>query len=149
MALLSIAETAEELGLGKRTVEQLLAEGRIVPVRIGARVLIEPDELARFVRAHRDAAKVVEPATSRQLIAIHARADAADRATGSRSGTAKTHVKEWASREYGRDIESLKELSYEEASGALDELARLLEEAQAAGHPHRGEPAAERGNQPS
>lgn len=124
MKLLSITEAAAELGIGKRTVEKLLHEARLRPVRIGRRVLLAPDELDRFVRVcTAPATTAAGPVSKGQTVALHARADQLDRLAGYPRGTSKTAIKEWAVEAFGRTIESTKDLTYDEASAALDELA--------------------------
>ena len=51
--LKSIEETAETLSLSPWTIRAYLRTGKIRPVRIGRRVLIEPDEIRRLIEEGR------------------------------------------------------------------------------------------------
>ncbi len=53
MPLLSMQEAAGELGISRVGVERLIRRGDLPVVRIGRRILIEPETLAAFVRARR------------------------------------------------------------------------------------------------
>jgi len=46
---LGVREAAAAVGLSHWTVRRFIAEGKIRPIRIGRRVLIEPAELERFI----------------------------------------------------------------------------------------------------
>ncbi len=46
-----LPEVCEELGIGRSTVYELIAEGVIRTVKIGRRTLVAHDELERFVEA--------------------------------------------------------------------------------------------------
>jgi excisionase family DNA binding protein len=48
-ALMSVEKAAETLGISPWTVRAYLREGKLQPVRIGRRVLLQPTELERFV----------------------------------------------------------------------------------------------------
>jgi excisionase family DNA binding protein len=48
--LLTIAEVAERLRIGKRTVERFVAEGEIASVKVGRRRFVAETELERYVR---------------------------------------------------------------------------------------------------
>ena len=48
-ALFSVAKAAEVLGISIWTVRSYLRKGKLIPVRIGRRVLLEEAELERFV----------------------------------------------------------------------------------------------------
>jgi excisionase family DNA binding protein len=52
--LKSIEEAAEIWGVSPWTVRAYVRQGKIRPVRIGRRVLIEPDEIRRIVDEGRD-----------------------------------------------------------------------------------------------
>lgn len=52
--LLSRREAAEHLGISLRTLDSLISERELVPVRIGSRVLFQPRELTRYADARRD-----------------------------------------------------------------------------------------------
>jgi excisionase family DNA binding protein len=58
VTLLTISEAATELRVSKRTVEQLTARGDLEVVRIGRRVLIRPEAIDAYVKAH------IEPAVT-------------------------------------------------------------------------------------
>jgi excisionase family DNA binding protein len=47
--LISIAEAAKALGIGRTTLYGLITGGRITPVRIGGRTLVPITEMQRFV----------------------------------------------------------------------------------------------------
>lgn len=49
--LLTLDEVADKLRVSRRTVERLIAAGRIRPTRIGARTLITERELEAYVAA--------------------------------------------------------------------------------------------------
>ena len=53
-SLKSIEEAAESLALSPWTVRLYVRQGKIRPVRIGRRVLIEPQEIRRIVEQGRD-----------------------------------------------------------------------------------------------
>jgi excisionase family DNA binding protein len=55
--LVDINEAAAALGLSPWTVRQYIRQGKLPAVRIGRRVLVEPDELARFIAQGRTEAK--------------------------------------------------------------------------------------------
>lgn len=57
-SLKSVEETAEALGLSPWTIRLYLRQGKIRPVRIGRRVLIEPEEIRRIVEAGRSESAV-------------------------------------------------------------------------------------------
>ena len=51
--LLSRPEAAEHLGIALPTLDRLTLTSEIIPLRIGRRVLFEPEELERFVKYQR------------------------------------------------------------------------------------------------
>jgi excisionase family DNA binding protein len=53
-SLKSVEEAAATLGLSPWTVRLYLRQGKIRPVRIGRRVLIEPQEILRIIEAGRN-----------------------------------------------------------------------------------------------
>ena len=53
--LYSIEEARTLLNVGRSTLYALIAEGRIRPVKLGRRTLIERDELVRFIGSLREA----------------------------------------------------------------------------------------------
>ena len=59
-ALLSIDKAAEKLGLSPWTLRLYLRQGKLRPVRIGRRVLLEEVELSRFIAECRDTVKSEE-----------------------------------------------------------------------------------------
>jgi excisionase family DNA binding protein len=64
--LLSVVDTARTLAISPWTVRLYIRAGRLNPVRIGTRVLLEQSELERFIAA----SKAVPPSTtSAQLVA--------------------------------------------------------------------------------
>jgi len=48
--LFSQRQTAEALAVSEKTVRRLVARGELAVIRVGRRVLITRDELARFIR---------------------------------------------------------------------------------------------------
>jgi len=52
-SLKSIEQTAEALGLSPWTIRAYVRQGRIRPVRLGRRVLIEPREILRVIEEGR------------------------------------------------------------------------------------------------
>ena len=48
-ALFSVAKAADVLGISIWTVRAYLRNGKLIPVRIGRRVLLEEAELERFI----------------------------------------------------------------------------------------------------
>ncbi len=53
--LLTIDEVAGKLRVSRRTVERLIAAGRIRPIHVGRRILVTDRELDAFVAASRAA----------------------------------------------------------------------------------------------
>ena len=51
---LGLKEAASAIGLSHWTLRKYIADGKIIPVRIGRRVLIEPSELRRFLEQARN-----------------------------------------------------------------------------------------------
>lgn len=49
--LLTVPEAAAHLRVSRRTLERLIADGRVRPVRIGRRVLVTERELAAYIAA--------------------------------------------------------------------------------------------------
>ena len=47
--LLTVPEVADRLRVSRRTVERLIRDGRIRPVRIGRRVLVTEHEIAAYL----------------------------------------------------------------------------------------------------
>jgi excisionase family DNA binding protein len=54
-ALLTIERAAETLGISPWTVRKYVANDKLRPVRIGRRVLIEPEEIRRIIEEGRSA----------------------------------------------------------------------------------------------
>jgi excisionase family DNA binding protein len=52
-ALLTLAEVSDKLRVSRRTVERLVAAGRIRVIRIGRRVLVTDRELESFIASLR------------------------------------------------------------------------------------------------
>jgi excisionase family DNA binding protein len=48
---MGLKEAGAAIGLSPWTIRKYVAEGKIAAIRIGRRVLIEPSELRRFVKA--------------------------------------------------------------------------------------------------
>jgi excisionase family DNA binding protein len=65
--LLSIREAGALLGISPWTVRLYIVQGKIRPVRVGRRVLVEPDECRRFVESCKQSTQQVKrrPATAR------------------------------------------------------------------------------------
>jgi excisionase family DNA binding protein len=53
--LLTVAEVADRLRVSRRTVERLMAQGRLRPLKVGRRTLVTSRELDAFV-AHQEGA---------------------------------------------------------------------------------------------
>jgi excisionase family DNA binding protein len=53
--LLDVKAVAKLLSLSPWTIRKMLADGRLTPVRLGRRVLVEPAEVERFVSESRAA----------------------------------------------------------------------------------------------
>jgi excisionase family DNA binding protein len=53
--LLSLREAARLLGISFWSVRRLIRDGRLCPVRVGKRVLLEQSTLERFIAANRSA----------------------------------------------------------------------------------------------
>jgi len=54
-ALLDINSVARLLSLSPWTIRRLISDGKLTPVRLGRRVLVEPAEVERFVSQSRQA----------------------------------------------------------------------------------------------
>jgi excisionase family DNA binding protein len=59
-ALKSVTEAAEILGISPWTVRKYIRKGKLGPVRIGRRVLLEEEEIARFIAKRRDPMETVQ-----------------------------------------------------------------------------------------
>lgn len=127
MNLLSKKEAAGQLGIGVRTLEKLMAERQVAHVKIGGRVLFEPGELQRFVRASTTA--TAERISPKQRARFHAQSDHLDQLGKLKPGTTKTVLKAWAAARFGRGVDSVNDLSYDEASDLLDELRGRIDAA--------------------
>jgi excisionase family DNA binding protein len=53
--LLDINSVERLLSLSPWTIRRLISDGKLIPVRLGRRVLVEPAELERFVSQRRQA----------------------------------------------------------------------------------------------
>ena len=53
--LWNVKEAATALGLSPWTIRRYISDGKVRPVRIGRRVLVEPEECRRLVEAGRKA----------------------------------------------------------------------------------------------
>ncbi len=53
-ALLSIDKAAEKLSLSSWTLRLWIRQGKLHPVRLGRRILLEEKELQRFIRDNRE-----------------------------------------------------------------------------------------------
>jgi excisionase family DNA binding protein len=51
--LLSAKEAARLLGISRRTLRRRTREGEIAAVRVGGKIMYEPDAIRAFVQAHR------------------------------------------------------------------------------------------------
>jgi excisionase family DNA binding protein len=67
-ALLTIERAAEALGISPWTVRKYVANGKLRPVRIGRRVLIEPDEIRRIIEEGRNSARVLSTDSSTRVV---------------------------------------------------------------------------------
>ena len=59
-ALISVEKAAELLGISQWTVRAYIRDKKLTPVHIGRRVLIEPNEIQRFVAAAKKADESVQ-----------------------------------------------------------------------------------------
>ncbi len=53
---LGVKEAAEAVGLSHWTIRKFIREGKLRSIRLGKRVLVEPEELERLIEAGRKAA---------------------------------------------------------------------------------------------
>jgi len=67
-ALKSVVDAAGLLGISPWTVRSYIRSGKLMPVRIGRRVLVEEAELERFVASGKSAAAAVPDAVSNQRV---------------------------------------------------------------------------------
>jgi excisionase family DNA binding protein len=58
-SLKSVEEAAESLGLSPWTIRLYVRQGKIRPVRIGRRVLIEPGEIQRIIAEGKQSGQTV------------------------------------------------------------------------------------------
>lgn len=63
--LLDLREASRQVGLSHWTLRLYIRQGKLQAVRLGRRVMIEPDELRRFVRENR-ADRLAAPETGRR-----------------------------------------------------------------------------------
>lgn len=128
MTLITKKAAAAELGIGVRSLERLIADGKLAVVKpTPNRVVIETGEIRRFIDAHRVAP--VEKISPKQRARFYAQCDFLDRAAKAKPGTSKATMKAWAVERFGRNIEafSVNDLSYDEASDLLDEMRERAE----------------------
>jgi excisionase family DNA binding protein len=52
--LLSVQQAAHVLGVSRSTLTRLVMRGQLQPVRIGRRVLIDPDDVERLIWSNRE-----------------------------------------------------------------------------------------------
>lgn len=52
--LLSLAETQQQLGIGKSTLFRAVARGDLKTIKYGARTFVEPAEVERFIASLRE-----------------------------------------------------------------------------------------------
>jgi excisionase family DNA binding protein len=64
--LLTIERAAELLGISPWTVRKYVAQDKVIPVRIGRRVLIEPQEVRRIIEESRDCTAMPRAIKDRQ-----------------------------------------------------------------------------------
>jgi excisionase family DNA binding protein len=120
---------AEALGVSRRTIDKMLADGRLtrrhVPGVRGSKILV--GELERIARRGDQDALLGEPISSGQLVALKAKSREYARHIGQTEAQVRETVLGWASRRFGREVESSKDLSWQEAHELLDELSSWLE----------------------
>lgn len=94
---------------------------------------IEKDEVVAYVRRQRGEPDPPrpDPVTRAQIVCLHARADDLDRKREQPRGTAKAAALAAAGKEFGRELESSRELTIDEASWVIDWLTDALVEADA------------------
>ncbi len=56
--LYTIKETAELLRISKATLFRLMAEGKIIPLKLGKRSLFTEEEIVRFIKSLKDAVRM-------------------------------------------------------------------------------------------
>jgi excisionase family DNA binding protein len=66
-ALKSVVEAAGLLGISPWTVRSYIRSGKLMPVRIGRRVLVEEAELERFVASGKSAAAVPDAVSNQRV----------------------------------------------------------------------------------
>jgi excisionase family DNA binding protein len=54
--LLTVREALAALGIGRTTLHHLMATGELRRIKVGRRVLFEPDAIEDFIARHRDTA---------------------------------------------------------------------------------------------
>jgi len=139
MALLTVSEVAQRLGMGKRTVYELLRRGDLPRMKIGSATRIDARDVEAYVdRLRREGLGGAEPPvpeaiSAGQLRAFHAIADKLDRQDKAPRGAAKARALEEASSRFGREIRSAAKISSLEASEILDWLEEQVVEAPRSG----------------
>jgi len=56
--LYTIKETAELLRISRATLFRLMAEGKIIPLKLGKRSLFTEEEIVRFIKSLKDAVRM-------------------------------------------------------------------------------------------
>ena len=122
---LTVAETAERMGLGAETVRtyrrRILAildavnMTNAVGIAFATGILGEPQE--------EPADELISPG---QVAAFHGKSSALDKACAQERGTAKREALDWLAGQLGREIESVNDLTRFEATRVLDHLEELL-----------------------
>lgn len=128
MALLTVEQVAQWLGVGKTTVFELLRRGDLRRLKIGAATRIDARDVESFIsNLHGDVKpSEPEPVSAGQLRAFHAMAGELDGRKKLGRGTTKREALTEASRRFGRQITSSAKLSSLEASEILDLLEEQL-----------------------
>lgn len=71
--LIDVKRTRELLGIGRTTLFRMIQQGDIGTVRVGDRVLFEPDEIRRYIAEHRVVAATSAPAPLEMVDVIEGR----------------------------------------------------------------------------
>jgi excisionase family DNA binding protein len=124
--LYRVKEAATLLAMSERKVWQLIHDGELPAIRIGRSTRVEDAAIAALIRTGRDGAQPdgqVEMSTAAQRGAIGVKSRGLEAREELEPGQGLTRIKKLASERFGREIASTRELTRDEASDLLDELA--------------------------
>jgi excisionase family DNA binding protein len=127
LQLVSVKNAAARLDVHPDTVRRLLDRGTLTKHVVGARsVRIDARELERYVRG--DGTGVEDaPANAPQKAAFHAKCGTLARLRESTKPQVKGETLAEGGRRFGREIESVDELSYDEMHELLDHLEEQID----------------------